>query len=107
MNSFRPARLWTFRGLEPPERRSAQHNFPKPEITNPKYKLRGLEVSSVSKQKIAISKTGGAESGAVDARNGLDDADLQAIVECWPDLPQAVKADIVAMVQAAGDGADG
>ncbi len=31
-----------------------------------------------------------------------NDADLQAVIDAWPTLPEAVKADIVAMVKAAG-----
>jgi len=45
---------------------------------------------------------GGAECGAVDAQNGPIDADLRAIIATWPLLREAVKADIVAMVKAAG-----
>lgn len=31
--------------------------------------------------------------------------DLQAIIDAWPDLPEAIKAGILAMVQAAGGNA--
>ena len=51
----------------------------------------------------SFSHQGGAESGA---HNAPIDADLQAIIEQWPELPDAVKAGIVAMVKAA-DGGDG
>jgi hypothetical protein len=46
-----------------------------------------------------FSHQGGAESGAHIAPM---DADLRVIVERWADLPDAVKADIVVMVGAAG-----
>ena len=36
-----------------------------------------------------------------------DCPELSAIVEAWPDLPEAIKAGITAMVQAAGDGGEG
>ena len=42
-----------------------------------------------------------AAGAAVDGGNTPIDADLQAIVERWPDLPDAVKAGFVAMVRAA------
>lgn len=48
----------------------------------------------------------GAESGASKADSLPIDDDLAAIDAVWPDLPNAVKAGIVAMVQAA-KGAEG
>ena len=33
----------------------------------------------------------------------LNDADLEAVVSAWPQLPSALKAGIVAMVKAASD----
>ena len=33
--------------------------------------------------------------------NGPDDPDLAAVMAAWPDLPEALKAGIVAMVKAA------
>ena len=42
-----------------------------------------------------------AAGAAVDSENVQIDPDLQAIVERWADLPDAVKAGIVAMVQTA------
>ena len=45
--------------------------------------------------------SGGAESGAVGAETVPVDPDLQAVIERWPDLPDVVKVDIVAMVRAA------
>jgi hypothetical protein len=43
-----------------------------------------------------------AASGAVDARNGPFDADLQAVIAAWPGLSNGAKAGIVGMVRAAG-----
>jgi hypothetical protein len=45
---------------------------------------------------------GGAECGAVGALSDPIDADLRAIIDAWPALPEAVKSDILAMVKAAG-----
>ena len=43
-----------------------------------------------------VSLLSGAECGAY-----LNDADLEVVVNAWPQLPSALKADIVAMVRAA------
>ena len=43
----------------------------------------------------------GAKSGALGAQKVDIDADLVAVIDAWPDLPDAVKAGIVAMVGAA------
>jgi hypothetical protein len=44
-----------------------------------------------------------ASGAAVGIENGPIDPDLQAIIECWADLPKAVKAGIVAMVKTTGE----
>ena len=56
-----------------------------------------------SPQKTALSERGGAESGAVAARNGPIDPDLALIIEVWPGLPEETKAGILAMVRTSGD----
>ncbi len=43
----------------------------------------------------------GAESGAVGAENASLAHELTVVIEAWPELPQAVRAGIVAMVIAA------
>jgi hypothetical protein len=43
-----------------------------------------------------------AKSGAVDAREGPVDPDLALVAERWATLSAAVRAQIVAMVKAAG-----
>ncbi len=54
--------------------------------------------------KTANSGQGAAESGAVGARNRTHDPELAAVVAAWADLPEAVRAGIVAMVRAASNG---
>jgi hypothetical protein len=50
----------------------------------------------------------GAECGALGAQNAHLDPDLAAVVEAWPNLPEAIKAGILAMVMATRrDGAEG
>jgi hypothetical protein len=44
----------------------------------------------------------GADYGALSAETAELDAELQAIIDAWPSLPDDVKAGIVAMVRAAG-----
>jgi len=61
----------------------------------------------VNPEENAYSRGSAAPGAAVDAENTPIDADLQAVIQRWPELPEAVKAGIVAMVQAAGDGAEG
>ena len=39
--------------------------------------------------------------------NGPIDPDLRAIIERWADLPDAMKAGIMAMVKVTGDGGEG
>ncbi len=51
--------------------------------------------------KTALSENTGANAGAVETKTGRDNPDLQAVIDAWQDLPNAVKAGIVAMVQAA------
>ena len=43
-----------------------------------------------------------APGAAVELENGPIDPDLRAIIERWADLPDAMKAGIMAMVRAAG-----
>ena len=52
-------------------------------------------------EKTGVSENAGADAGAVETKNAHDDADLQAIVDAWPTLPEAIKAGILAMVTAA------
>jgi len=55
-------------------------------------------------KKTRIVELGGAESGALGAKKIPDDPDLAAVVEAWPKLPEAIKAGILAMVEAADRG---
>jgi len=50
------------------------------------------------------SPEGGAESGAVSPISGPIDPDLQRVIDAWPNLPEAAKAGIIAMVKASGQG---
>jgi hypothetical protein len=63
----------------------------------------GFEPTQDSSGKSTIAEQFGAESGAVDARNGPIDPDLAAVVEAWAGLPTAIKAGILAMVRAADE----
>jgi hypothetical protein len=51
----------------------------------------------------ALSWDSAAPGAAVDAQNPPIDSDLQAIIEQWPELPDAVKAGILAMVRTPDD----
>lgn len=62
----------------------------------------GSEHPSKTPTKTPIPKSGGAESGAPGAPERLRDPELQRIIDAWDGLPEAVRAGIVAMVNAAG-----
>jgi len=61
----------------------------------------GLETPLGNTEKTPLSKTGGAKSGAFPTENDAIDADLQAVIDAWPDLPTAIRAAMLAMVNAA------
>jgi len=65
---------------------------------------RGVERPHENQRKTAILAEGGAESGAAGAADAPVDADLRAVVEAWPDLPEAARARILAIIEAAGGG---
>ena len=44
----------------------------------------------------------GADAGAVETKREHLAPDLQALIDAWPALPEAIKAGILAMVKAAG-----
>jgi hypothetical protein len=64
--------------------------------------VHGNRISSQNAGKTAIDVENGAESGALLVDSAENDADLQAIIEAWPSLPDDVKAGIMAIVRAAG-----
>jgi hypothetical protein len=61
----------------------------------------GREHPAETPRKQGFSGAGGAESGAVGAREHSADADLQVVVDAWPSLPETAKANILAMIRAA------
>ncbi|HUS46374.1 MAG TPA: hypothetical protein VM219_10195 [Phycisphaerae bacterium] len=67
---------------------------------------RGLELSNVTPSKNRdlrdSQNASGAECGAEKAICEPIDPDLQRVIDAWPNLPEAVKAGIVAMVRASG-----
>lgn len=64
----------------------------------------GLERTSKSSGKTGGADQSGAESGALGAQNTPSDPNLTRLVSLWPTLPQAIKAGILAMVQATQGG---
>ncbi len=59
--------------------------------------------SANSRADTPFPQQSGAESGAFDAENGIEEPRLAAVVEAWPTLPESIKAAILAMVPAPGE----
>jgi hypothetical protein len=62
---------------------------------------RGLEPSANIHGKVSISDLGGAKSGAVYSNLEPIDPDLQRLINAWPDLPEAIRVGVLAMVRSA------
>ena len=60
-----------------------------------------------SKDLSQAENQGAAFGAAAEPETVAIDPDLQAVVAAWPDLPEAIRGGIAAMVKAAGDGAEG
>jgi hypothetical protein len=53
--------------------------------------------------KTAVPADAGADAGAVETKTTHFPPDLQALIDAWPALPDAIRAGIVALVNAARD----
>lgn len=62
----------------------------------------GLESNPKSSRNDRVGNQGGAESGALGAREAPLDPQLAAVARAWPTLPEPIKAGILAMIRAAG-----
>jgi len=58
----------------------------------------GIEHPPLALSEAAISRSGGAKSGAHDAPNPMHDSDLALIVDRWPMLPEHIKAAVKALI---------
>jgi hypothetical protein len=69
----------------------------------------GFELPPQTSGKTALSQTGGTESGTLAAQLAQTDADLQVVIDAWPNLSESTKQAILAMVHqcALGDERDG
>ena len=61
----------------------------------------GFEPAAKTQGERVIDERRGAKCGADDAESGAVGADLESLIAAWPTLPEAVKADILAMAKAA------
>jgi hypothetical protein len=62
----------------------------------------GIRTPPENPGKTAFSEKGGADSGAVTLSNFSNDSDLALIINAWPNLPEAIRAGILAIIRAAG-----
>ena len=60
----------------------------------------GFEPAAKTQGERVIDERRGAKCGADAAESGAVGADLDALIAAWPTLPEAVKADILAMARA-------
>jgi hypothetical protein len=60
----------------------------------------GREHPTFSSEKQGFAAQGGAESGAVGARQAMHDPDLDELVRAWPGLPEAVRQSIMGLLRA-------
>jgi hypothetical protein len=60
---------------------------------------RGLELPPLALAKTAISENLRTESGTVESENTPLDPDLAKIVAAWPQLPEAVRSALLAIVR--------
>jgi hypothetical protein len=63
--------------------------------------LQSDSIPPETRGKRGASEGTGADAGAVETKTAHDDPDLQAIIDAWPALPEAIKAGILAMIRAA------
>jgi hypothetical protein len=63
-----------------------------------------LEPTQKTREKTRTASRGGAESGALPARNGPKDAKLATIIDAWDGLPESIKDGILAMTRAVAGG---
>jgi hypothetical protein len=61
----------------------------------------GIRTTRNSRVKTALSRQGGAKSGARTETTVPHAPELLALIEAWPRLPDALKAGILAMIRSA------
>lgn len=83
-------------------RQTSHSHFRTPKLSTSRFPCRIGHVAATTSPANDLGKPPlprAAKSGASRARNGDSDTDLQAVIDAWPTLPDAVKVDIVAMAQ--------
>jgi hypothetical protein len=61
----------------------------------------GIEPPANSLENTTLSTAGGAKCGALATNSSPIDLDLAAIIRAWPDLPEAIRAAVRALVETA------
>jgi hypothetical protein len=62
----------------------------------------GIRTPREIPEETALSNQGGAESGAVTSEIRPIDSNLAHVVSAWPDLPEAIRRAVLALVNTAG-----
>ena len=68
-----------------------------------RHPLGEANYSTTSSEKPQSSDMGASESAAFPSLDGYLATELQAVIDAWPALPEAVKVGILAMVQTTRD----
>jgi hypothetical protein len=62
----------------------------------------GIRTPRETPEKTALSPEGGAKSGALPTEPNISDPDLARIIVAWPDLPDHIRAAVLALVGTVG-----
>ena len=67
--------------------------------SNPRWRICNQTATPENAEENGDSGDGAAPRAAVGAENRSPDAELTAVIEAWPTLPEPIKSGILAMVQ--------
>jgi len=80
--------------------RTRNHRIDSPRVTQVHEPSNSFDAKRLANSTLPREFPSAAESAAVSPDNRLIDPDLEVVIAAWPTLPEAVKADILAMAKA-------